>query len=156
VGVQWVATQIVIHVARAIAATTTLDSNVRRDCSRLLAQGLECATATRYHVILNIAAALGLLCLIRSFDLHLTTPMPNRHASRGFLPLQAKVRAVVQSILAAPITAVYTHSRVSRQELWKHAGFLFVQAALSLGVFLVGNLLLLVAMLPVCYLLHFW
>jgi hypothetical protein len=154
VGVQWITTQVVIHIARAIASTVTVDSNVRRECGYLLAQGLECAAAIRYHVALNVVAILGLLWLIRSFDLHLVVPTSNRHCSQyspGFRAMQNKCRCVVQSILAAPITIMYLHSRVSRQELWKHASLLITQVAVSLAIFLVGNLAIVFAALPVCH-----
>jgi hypothetical protein len=152
VGLQWVSSLIVVHVARAIASTFTVDTNVRRECSRLLAQGLECGAAIRFHDALNVAAVIGLMCLIRSLDLHLELPTRNRHGnngSPGFLALQAKARQVAQTILAVPITVVYMHTRVSRQELWKHASLLLTQAVVSLGIFLVGNFVILIAAMPV-------
>jgi hypothetical protein len=154
VGLQWVSSQVVIHVARAIASTFTVDTNVRRECSRLLAQGLECGAAIRYHDSSNVAAVIGLLCLIRSLDLHLELSTRGRHSnnynpSPGFLTLQAKARQVTQSILAVPITVVCMHTRVSRQELWKHASLLLTQAVVSLGIFLVGNFVILIAAMPV-------
>jgi hypothetical protein len=152
VGQQWILSEVVFHIARAIASTFTADTNVRRECSRLLAQGLECGAAIRYHDSLNISAVIGLLYLIRSLDLHLKVPTRNRHSSRyspKFLAMQRKARRLAQTILAAPITVVYMHTRVSRQEMWKYANLLLTQAVLSLGIFLVGNLACLAAALPV-------
>jgi hypothetical protein len=152
VGLQWVLSEVVIHIARAIASTLTVGTNVRRECSRLLAQGLECGAAIRYHDTLNISAVIGLLYLIRSLDLHLELPTRNRHSSHyspGFLAMQDKARQLAQTILAAPITVVYMHTRVSRQQMWKHATLLLTQIVLSLAIFLVGNLAYLAAALPV-------
>jgi hypothetical protein len=153
VGVQYATTQAVTQLARAIASTFTTDSYVRRECDHLLAKGLECSAVLRYHDFLNIAAVMGLLCLIRGLDLHADLPFRNRNNrnySTDSLSLQAKFRSAARIILATPINVVYMHARVTRQDLWKHARMLLTQAAMSLGIFVVGNFVCLIAALPVC------
>jgi hypothetical protein len=154
IGVQYIISLLVVQIARVIASTFASDRNVRKQCGRLLARGLECSAATFHHDWLNILAAVGLLAFIRGFQLHVD--FPNRQHekgdySSGFLSLEEKCRWMMQRLLAAPIAVVVLHSRVSRDGMWKHAKLLLIQAAASIGLFLGGNLLCLIAALPVSF-----
>ncbi|KAF1831242.1 hypothetical protein BDW02DRAFT_572229 [Decorospora gaudefroyi] len=153
VGVQYVVTLVVTQVARAIASMVTTDDHTRRECARLLAKGLECGAALRYHEFLSVAAVVGLVIVIRGLGLHIEVPLHshrnnNSNYSPGFLSLRAKCCRILQSILAAPITVVSLHTRVPRQDLWKRVMLLLAQAALSLGIFFGGNFVCLITSLP--------
>ncbi|KAG9189234.1 hypothetical protein G6011_06102 [Alternaria panax] len=151
ISVQYTINLLVVQIARIIASTFTTNRNVRRQCTRLLAKGLECSVATRHHDWLNILAAIGLLCFIRGFQLHVE--LPNRQSqqgdySPGFLSLYSSWRRTTQRLLAAPIAVIVLHARVSRDDLWKHAKLVVIQVAGSIGLFLAGNLVCLVAAFP--------
>jgi hypothetical protein len=154
VGIQAIFTLVVVQIARVLASTFATDRHLRKQCSRLLQRGLECSAATRYHDVLNVATAVGLLCFIRGFQLHVDLPnrqSQNGNYSPGFLSLQDTCRRMTQRVLAAPIVMVVLHSRVSRGELWMHAKLLAVQAVVSVGIFICGNILCLLAAFPVSF-----
>ncbi|KAH6877602.1 hypothetical protein BKA58DRAFT_78261 [Alternaria rosae] len=150
-GVQAVLTLLVVQIARLVASTFATDRRLRKQCYRLAQRGLECPAATRYHSVLNVTVALGLFYLIRGLQLHAdlpTRPSQNSNYSNGFLSLQDTCRRAMQKVLAAPITVVVLHSRVSGDEPWKHARLILVQVAVSVCIFLCGNFLCLLAALP--------
>jgi hypothetical protein len=152
IGVQYTISLIVVQISRIVASTFTTDSHIRKECARLLERGLDCSAATRYHNVLNVAAAIGLLCFIRGFQLHVGLPNRQSHDvnySPGFLSLYTTWRRITQRLLAAPIAVIVLHSRVSRGEVWKHMKLLLIQTAVSVGLFLCGNLLCLIAAFPV-------
>lgn len=156
VGVQYTISLIVVQIARVTASTFVTDRAVRRQCMRLLEKGLECSAATRHHEWLNILAAIGLLGFIRGFQLHVdltNRQLQNGNYSPGFLSLYNKWRRITQRLLAAPIAVIVLHSRVPSDELWKHARLLLIQVAASIGLFLAGNLLCLLAAFPVSILI---
>lgn len=153
-GVQAVLTLLVVQIARLIASTFATDRRLRKQCDRLAQRGLECPAATRYHNVLNVTVALGLFCLIRGLQLHAelpTRPSQNSNHSNGFLTLQDTCRRTMQKVLAAPIAVIVLHSRVPADELWKHARLILVQIAVSVCIFLCGNILCLLAAFPVSF-----
>jgi hypothetical protein len=147
---QYTMTQLVIHVARFIASTTITSNSVRDRCSRLWVRGLECPAALQYHDILNVAAVVGLLCFIRSFATQLEnpSPYPDPRSSPGFRTLWSGYWHAMQSVFAVPITIVNLHT-LSRGDLWRRARLVLVQGGVSLGLFLIGNFVCFVAVLPV-------
>ncbi|KAL6174280.1 hypothetical protein ACJQWK_00418 [Exserohilum turcicum] len=152
---QYMITSLVIHVARAMVPMWVTHRNVRRRCSRLRDRGLECAAAQRYHTPLHMAAAVILLCIIRGLELHIDVPsdgLQHSNHSAGFLRLRAKCRGILQTVLAAPITLVSLYTGVSRGHIWARFKLLLVQALVSLAVFVAGNVVCLVAALPVSHL----
>ena len=156
IGVQCIISLLVVQIARVIASTFATDRNVQKQCGRLLTRGLECSAATFHHDWLNALAAIGLLACIRGFQLHVD--FPNRQHEKGdyspgFLSFEEKCRWMMQRLLAAPIAVVVLHSRVSGNEMWKHAKLLLIQVAASISLFLGGNLLCLIAALPVSFFL---
>ena len=101
-------------------------------------------------------AAIGLLGFIRGFQLHVdltSRQLQNGNYSPGFLSLYNKWRRITQRLLAAPIAVIVLHSRVPSDELWKHARLLLIQVAASIGLFLAGNILCLLAAFPVSILI---
>jgi hypothetical protein len=151
-GVQAIISLSVIQIARVVASSFATDRHLRKQCNRLLQRGLECSAATRYHDVLNVTAAIGLLCFVRGFQLHADQPnrsSQNSNYSSGFLSLQDTCRRMTQRVFAAPITVVVLHSRTARSGLWKHARLILIQVAVSIGIFLCGNFLCLLAALPV-------
>jgi hypothetical protein len=139
-------------MARVLASTLATNRTVRKQCLRLLEKGLECSAATSHHDWLNAIAAVGLLCFIRGFQLHVDLPnhqSQNSDYSPGFITLYNTWRRVTQRLLAAPIAVIVLHFRVPKDELWKHAKLILKQVAISIGLFLAGNLLCLIAAFPV-------